>query len=79
MSRVTVQGFLSMIMLVVSMLLAASEIYADVLSLQSIKLPPGFTITVYADHVPNARGITRGQNGTLFVGTRGSRLFAIVD
>ena len=51
MSRVTVQGFLSMIMLVVSMLLAASEIYADVLSLQSIKLPPGFTITVYADHV----------------------------
>jgi glucose/arabinose dehydrogenase len=75
MNRVTLQGFLSMIML-----LAAGEIYADSLSLQSIKLPPGFTITVYADHVPNARGMTRGQKGTLFVGTKEKGdVYAVID
>lgn len=37
--------------------------------LDKIKLPPGFSISVYAV-VPNARSICRGSNGTLFVGNR---------
>ena len=37
--------------------------------LGDIKLPPGFRIAPYAE-VPNARSMTLGEKGTLFVGTR---------
>jgi len=40
--------------------------------LGDIKLPPGFRIAVYAE-VPNARSMTLGAKGTLFVGTRDSK------
>ncbi len=39
-------------------------------SLDDIKLPPGFSIEVYSDQVPNARSLAMGAQGTLFVGTR---------
>lgn len=41
----------------------------EVLALEAIKLPPGFTIEEYAE-VPNARSLALGDNGTLFVSTR---------
>lgn len=44
-----------------------------------IKLPPGFNIEVYADNVPNARSMALSPNGVLFVGTRESRVYAIID
>lgn len=44
-----------------------------------IKLPPGFKIEVYADNVPNARSLTLGENGVVFVGTRGDKVYAVVD
>ena len=49
---------------------------AGSLPLDTIKLPLGFAITVYADNVPNARGMALGENGTLFVGSKekGQRL-----
>ncbi|HWF59415.1 MAG TPA: sorbosone dehydrogenase family protein [Nitrospira sp.] len=48
--------------------------------LDMIKLPPGFTIAVYADNVPNARGMALGQDGTLFVGTRDKGdVYAVLD
>ena len=34
-----------------------------------IKLPPGFSISVYSDQVPVARSMTLSDAGTLFVGT----------
>lgn len=40
------------------------------LPLDSIRLPPGFAITLYADKVPGARSIAIGARGTVFVGTR---------
>jgi hypothetical protein len=40
------------------------------LHLGDIVLPPGFSITVYADNVEDARSLALGDNGTLFVGTR---------
>ncbi len=40
------------------------------LPLDTIKLPPGFAIEVAA-RVPNARAMTWGHDGTLFVGTMG--------
>jgi glucose/arabinose dehydrogenase len=53
------------------------------LPLNLIKLPPGFTIDIYATGVPNAREMVLGSKGTLFVGTRdkpvGTVVYAVVD
>src|SRR5689334_5551062 len=48
--------------------------------LNSIKLPPGFAISIYASGVKNARSMALGSNGTLFVGTRDAgNVYALVD
>jgi glucose/arabinose dehydrogenase len=47
--------------------------------LSRIKLPPGFSITKYASGVKGARSLALGENGTLFVGTRGDKVYALVD
>ena len=50
------------------------------LPLVQIKLPPGFTIDLYATGVPNAREMVLGAKGTLFVGSRSAKtVYAIVD
>jgi len=69
-------------LIAISMILAFAENRVDAgsLPLDTIKLPPGFAITVYADNVPNARGMTRGKDGTLFVGTRDKgAVYAVID
>jgi glucose/arabinose dehydrogenase len=38
--------------------------------LRRIELPPGFKIELYATGVPNARSLTLGAGGTVFVGSR---------
>jgi glucose/arabinose dehydrogenase len=53
---------------------------ASSLQLGKIKLPPGFEISIYARDVPNARGMALGENGTLFVGSKGKgNVYAVVD
>lgn len=48
--------------------------------LNTIKLPPGFTISVWADSVENARSMARGDKGTIFVGNRQKdKVYALVD
>jgi len=47
------------------------------LPLDKIKLPPGFTISLYADNVPGARSMALSPDGTLFVGSRGSSIYAL--
>lgn len=55
--------------------------------LDRIKLPAGFKIELYATDIPGARSMARGNNGTIFVGTRGERgdpdrkgsVYAVVD
>ncbi len=48
-------------------------------NLDKIKLPPGFSISVYAE-VPNARSMCWGDKGTLFVGNRSEdNVYAVVD
>ena len=47
------------------------------LPLDKIKLPPGFSISLYADDVPGARSMALSPDGTLFVGTRDSRVYAL--
>jgi len=56
------------------------RIDAGTLPLDTIKLPPGFTIALYTDKVPNARGMALGQDGVLFVGTRDKGdVYAVLD
>ncbi|MBI5580514.1 MAG: sorbosone dehydrogenase family protein [Deltaproteobacteria bacterium] len=52
---------------------------AGELSLDSIKLPPGFHVSIFAE-VPNARSMTLSPKGTVFVGNRGGdKVYAVVD
>ncbi|RPI71292.1 MAG: sorbosone dehydrogenase family protein [Ignavibacteriales bacterium] len=44
-----------------------------------IKLPAGFKIEVFADNIPNARSLTLGENGVVFVGTRDNKVYAVID
>lgn len=50
------------------------------LPLDQIELPDGFSISIFSQDVPNARSLTLGAKGTVFVGTRteGS-VYALVD
>ena len=48
--------------------------------LETISLPPGFEIELYATDVVNARAMALGDNGTLFVGSRSAgKIYALVD
>ena len=58
----------------------ANACRAGSLPLDRITLPPGFDITIYADNVPNARGMALGEHGTVFIGTRKEGVvYAVVD
>lgn len=47
-------------------------------NLDKIKLPPGFKISIYAK-VDNAREMCVSPNGTVFVGTKEDKVYAITD
>ncbi|HEY1171216.1 MAG TPA: sorbosone dehydrogenase family protein [Verrucomicrobiae bacterium] len=48
--------------------------------INSIKLPPGFQLTVYADKLDNARSIALSPGGILYVGTRkDDKVYAVID
>ena len=50
------------------------------LPVDKIKLPPGFSIKVFAAGVPNARQMALASNGVLFAGSReAGNVYAIVD
>ncbi len=52
---------------------------ADELS-SKIELPPGFKIEFFSKSVPGARSMTRGDQGTIFVGTRSkNKVYALQD
>jgi glucose/arabinose dehydrogenase len=53
---------------------------ADEIPLKQLKAPKGFEVTLYASGMPNARSMTFGSKGTLFVGTRfPGTVYAVVD
>jgi glucose/arabinose dehydrogenase len=62
---------------ITALLLAAAAAPACSLPLERIKLPPGFEITVFAEGVNGARSMALGEKGTLFVGTRDDKVYAI--
>jgi len=48
--------------------------------LDKIELPPGFSITIYADDLPGARSLAMSPSGILFIGTRTEgKVYAVVD
>ncbi|MCW5621993.1 MAG: sorbosone dehydrogenase family protein [Burkholderiales bacterium] len=57
------------ILLVLMLLALPSLSHGQGLPLERIKLPPGFTISVYAQ-VPEARSLALGPEGIVFVGSR---------
>jgi glucose/arabinose dehydrogenase len=81
MTRHCLRVFLVLVLLVVCWYkpgMPASR--SEELPLHLLTLPPGFTISVYARKVPNARSMALSPNGTLFVGTRSAgNVYAIVD
>ncbi len=53
---------------------------AQAIDLADLTLPPGFRIELYADSVPNARQMARGDDGVLYVGTRSAgAVYAVID
>ena len=48
--------------------------------LKDIQLPKGFSISIYANDVQNARSLALGDKGTVFVGNRsGDKVYGLVD
>ena len=46
----------------------------------TIKLPDGFKIEIYASNIPNARSMVLSKSGILFVGTRSAgNVYALID
>lgn len=49
-------------------------------ALKRIQLPNGFSISLYADNVPNARSMTLSSSGIVYVGTRqDDKVYALED
>lgn len=58
---------------------AAALRAADDLPLSSLRLPPGFKVSVFARDVAGARSMTPGPDGVLFVGTRrAGKVYAVL-
>jgi glucose/arabinose dehydrogenase len=56
------------------------ETPADQIPIKKILVPPGFKVELWAHGMPGARMMTRGDKGTIFVGTRAiGRVYAITD
>jgi len=61
------------------LLLLPTACGAQGLPLESIRLPPGFEIQVFADDLPSARAMVLSPSGTLFVGSREGNVYAVKD
>jgi len=58
-------------------LLSGTGAWAQSLPLDEVRLPPGFTISVYASGLANARGLAFSDSGALFVGSRSGEVYAV--
>jgi len=56
-------------------------IYADEIEsrLKSIKLPKGFKIQIFAKNIETAREVSVSPSGTVFVGTKNGKVYALKD
>lgn len=57
---------------------APADPHSDLL--KQLHLPAGFSISVYADNLPNARSLALGDDGVVYVGTRqDGKVYAVQD
>ena len=48
--------------------------------IEEIRLPPGFRLSIFAENVTNARGMSLGPDGTVYVGSRSEgKVYALPD
>ena len=69
------------LLLVLSILLVLLYVFVSNAQrpLDNIKLPPGFSLGVYAEDVPGARALALGSRGTVFVGSQAGNVYDLVD
>jgi len=67
--------------LLLTLFLILSGVFAYSLQVpaETLKVPPGFTISVYAENVKGAREMALGARGTVFVGSQSGSVHAVVD
>src|SRR5512145_2418811 len=68
-------SFLTLIFLFLSVSISKAEV-----RLNTIKLPPGFNIDIYAQRVEGARSLAIGPDGVIFAGSRSQgKIYALID
>ncbi|MCU0725602.1 MAG: PQQ-dependent sugar dehydrogenase [Planctomycetes bacterium] len=68
------------VLILVPLLISALSAPAEDERPVKIRLPEGFSVSVFSDEVPGARSMAWGAKGTLFVGTRGQGIvYAVRD
>ncbi len=68
----------TLLLLNTGLVLAQPNNVQDVL--KQLSLPAGFSISIYADKLPNARSMVLGDDGVVFVGTaKEGKVYAVVD
>jgi glucose/arabinose dehydrogenase len=71
-------GIIGVLFAALGILCTAIALSFDASLLHLLKLPPGFDVRIYA-YVPNAREMTLGRGGVVFVGSReAGKVFALV-
>ncbi len=69
---------LGFFLLTINSCFAGQDKYRKVLD--KLELPAGFSISIYADNVPNARTLALSENGVIYVGTRQQGdVYAVLD
>ncbi len=68
---------MKILFLIVLMLIPQSALCSDSLKLKKIKLPQSFSIELYATNIKGARAMTFSDDGTLFVGSKNGKVYAI--
>ena len=71
-------ALLPLLLLNSGLVFAATDAHQDVL--KQLHVPDGFTVSIFADNVPNARSLALGDNGVVFVGSgREGKVYAVQD
>lgn len=72
--------FTKTVILVLIGIAAAVQADTSAVRLDAIKLPAGFHIGLFTDQIPNARSLTLGEDGTVYVGTLSTgKVYALRD
>ena len=66
------------IILAITLIISPLYSHGAPLPIHLLQLPPGFSISIYANNVPYARHMALGDGGIVYVGTKADKVFALV-